>query len=101
MSSFYTKFCKFFRVKIIQLHKVFYTLRIGNLIGIGLIIIQDIWKPIKLDAEKYYLSYAPVDISITSILLLNIVYYISIIGFLIIPTFVVQSIQPVKALKFK
>lgn len=73
----------------------------GNLIGIGLCLAQDRFKIITLNESDYYLSYAPIDLSGSAILLLNILFFTIIILFLLLPTWIVQSIRPVQALKFR
>jgi lipoprotein-releasing system permease protein len=74
---------------------------IGNIFGFGLILLQKQFKLIKLHESDYYLSYAPVDLSILPILILNILFFTCILLFLLLPTIIVQSIQPVNAVKFR
>ncbi len=74
---------------------------IGNIAGYGLCYLQDKFKLIKLNEEKYYLPYAAVDLSLLPILALNIFFFILILVFLMLPTLIVQSIRPVQALKFR
>ncbi len=78
-----------------------YSIMIGNILGFGLCYLQDKFKLIKLSEADYYLSYAPVDLSIMPVILLNILYFTLILLFLLLPTIIVQSIHPVKALKFR
>jgi lipoprotein-releasing system permease protein len=70
---------------------------IGNVVGIGLAFLEQKFKFIKLSEADYYLSYAPIKFDIFTILSLNL-------GTLIIttlPTLLVLSISPVKAIQFK
>ncbi|MBK8484194.1 MAG: ABC transporter permease [Saprospiraceae bacterium] len=80
---------------------LFWSLVLGNLIGFGLCYIQYHYKLIKLSESDYYLSYAPVDLSILPILILNAIFFIVIITSLLLPSLIVQSIKPVQALKFR
>lgn len=72
----------------------------GNLIGIGLLLIQKYFGIITLDPETYYVTKAPVYIDIGYILLLNIGTLLLCLLMLLIPSYVVSKISPVKAIKF-
>lgn len=73
----------------------------GNLLGIGLSLLQDRFEFIKLSEADYYLAVAPVDLNFWTILNLNIGTLAIILIFLLIPSFLVTSIKPVKAIRFK
>ncbi|MCB9276850.1 MAG: ABC transporter permease [Lewinellaceae bacterium] len=73
----------------------------GNLIGIGLCLLQSRFEFIRLSEENYYLSTAPIELQFWPILLLNIGTLIVTLAFLIIPSYLVTSISPVKAIRFK
>lgn len=73
----------------------------GNLLGIGLCLIQEKFKFIKLSEADYYLSYVPIELDILSILSINIFTLILVILFLIVPSYLVTTISPVKAIRFK
>lgn len=73
---------------------------IGNIIGIGVCLLQQWTGIIKLDPQTYYVSEAPVELSIPIILLLNIATLIICTLVLILPSFFVSHISPVKSMKF-
>lgn len=73
----------------------------GNLIGIGLGLIQYYFKVIPLDPENYYISYVPIEWDWLIILLLNIATILLILAVITIPTLVVSKMRVVEALKFK
>ena len=73
----------------------------GNLIGIGLCVLQDTFEFIRLDEENYYLSVAPIELNWWSILLLNLGTLLITLFFLLIPSYLVTRISPVKAIRFK
>ncbi len=83
-------------------HKlIFKSIIWGNIIGIGLTLLQKYFHIIKLDAEAYYIPYVPVDLNWTSIILLNIgVLIISYIT-LIFPSMIISSIKPSKTIRFE
>jgi lipoprotein-releasing system permease protein len=74
---------------------------IGNFTGIGICLLQQQFHLIKLPQESYYLSYAPVELSLTWVLLLNVGTIITTLLLLIIPTRLVAKISPIKAIRFE
>ncbi|MEO8236094.1 MAG: FtsX-like permease family protein [Flavobacterium sp.] len=72
----------------------------GNIIGIGLLLIQKYTGIIKLNPENYYVNQAPVNINIVHILLLNIGTIVICLLVLLIPSYIITKISPVKAIKF-
>lgn len=80
---------------------LFYSLLIGNLAGFGICWLQDKIKFITLNEADYYLAYAPIAIDWWGVLLLNILIIFSIFISIILPTYLVQSISPLKAIKIR
>lgn len=74
---------------------------IGNVIGIGLLLIQKYLGVIKLDASSYYVKEAPVYISLDYILALNVGTLILCLLMLLIPSYIITKISPVKAIRFE
>ncbi len=73
----------------------------GNLIGLSLCFLQDYFEIVRLSEKDYYLSVAPIEINWWSILLLNLGTLAITLVFLIIPSYLVTRITPVKAIRFK
>lgn len=73
----------------------------GNVIGLGLVALQYFFAPLTLDPTTYYVSEAPVYISWWHILLLNVGTFTICLFVLIIPTYIVSRISPVKAMRFE
>ena len=73
----------------------------GNVIGIGLCLAQKHFQFIRLSEANYYLSVAPIQLNFFSIFLLNLGTLIIILICLIIPSYLVTTISPVKAIRFK
>ena len=90
---------KIFLIK--AFHVIKWGLIIGNIVGLIICFIQKYFKVIKLNEENYYLSSAPIELNIPHILLLNFTVVSIILLFLIIPTFLITRISPVKVLHFK
>ena len=72
----------------------------GNIIGIGLLLVQKYTGIIKLNPENYYVNQAPVNINIGYILLLNLGTIVICLLVLLIPSYIITKISPVKAIKF-
>ncbi len=73
----------------------------GNLIGIGLLLLQKYFGLITLNPEHYLVNKVPVYLNFSYILLLNIGTLLLCLVMLIVPTFMVSRINPVKAIKFQ
>lgn len=74
---------------------------IGNIIGIGLILIQDRWHLLPLNPDAYYLSYVPVDLSVWTVIILNISVIAAAALILIVPSHLISTISPTKSMKFE
>jgi lipoprotein-releasing system permease protein len=72
----------------------------GNIISIGLLLVQKYFGIIKLPPENYYVSEAPVTIDIVSILIINAGTILICVTLLLIPSYIITRISPVKALRF-
>ncbi len=72
----------------------------GNLIGIGLVFVQQYFGIIKLNPENYYVNEAPVYLNFGYVLLLNIGTVFVCLLVLLIPSYIITKISPVKAIRF-
>ena len=73
---------------------------LGNGIGLLFLFIQKYLSPITLNPSVYYVSKAPVDINLWTILSLNLLTFSICVLVLIIPSYLIAKIAPVKAIKF-
>ena len=80
---------------------IFRGLLYGNVLGIGICLLQKYYKIIPLDAANYYMNTVPISLNWWVILLLNLATISLVILVLIIPTFVITRIEPVKAIVFR
>jgi len=74
---------------------------IGNVIGLGILFIQKYFEIVKLPAENYYLSTAPVNFDVTSIILLNVGALLVCAIVLLLPSYMISKITPAKAINFR
>ncbi|PJJ67647.1 ABC transporter permease [Chryseobacterium geocarposphaerae] len=72
----------------------------GNAIGLGLILIQKFFGVIKLNPENYYVSTVPVDLNPIAIISISVGILIISGLALIIPSYLISKISPVKAIKY-
>lgn len=72
----------------------------GNLVGLGLLLIQKYFGVIRLNPETYYVNEAPVYISVPAWLFINVGTLLLCLLMLLIPSYIVSKISPVKAIKF-
>ena len=72
----------------------------GNFIGIGLLLTQKYFGIIQLNPENYYVNQAPVYFNLGYILLLNLGTVLICLLVLLIPSYIITKITPVKAIQF-
>jgi lipoprotein-releasing system permease protein len=72
----------------------------GNLIGISLLLIQQYFGIITLDPENYYVDKAPVYLNWVYVVLLNLLTITVCFLVLLIPSYIITKISPVKAIRF-
>ncbi len=73
----------------------------GNVIGIGLLLLQKYGKFFPLDPDTYYVTEAPVYLDFGYVLLLNAGTFVLCLVMLLIPSFIISKISPVKAIRFE
>ncbi|MEM9259541.1 MAG: FtsX-like permease family protein [Bacteroidota bacterium] len=76
-------------------------LLLGNIVGLGLCWLQKTFSFIRLDEESYYLAVAPIHIDWWTFLALNAGTFLVTLLFLIVPSYLVTRVDPVKAIRFK
>lgn len=73
---------------------------IGNIVGLGLLLMQHFFGFIKLNPENYYVSTVPVDLNPVYIFAISSgILLVSAIA-LILPSYLISKISPVKAIKY-
>ncbi|TPG38905.1 ABC transporter permease [Flavobacterium pectinovorum] len=72
----------------------------GNLIGISLLLIQQQFGVVALNPENYYVNQAPVYLNWGYVLLLNLLTITVCFLVLLIPSYIITRISPVKAIRF-
>jgi len=76
-------------------------LLLGNLLGGGLYWFQDHTRYFKLDEASYYVSYVPVSITLLEVVFLNVGVVVVTLAVLLIPSYLISKISPIKAIQFQ
>lgn len=72
----------------------------GNLVGLLFVVTQKYTHLFKLEQENYFLSFVPVNLSLHYVLLLNTGVLIISVMLMILPSYYISKIRPVKAIRF-
>jgi len=72
----------------------------GNLIGIGLALIQQYTGILKLDQASYFISTVPINLRLSHLLLLNAGTMLITVAMLIVPSYIIGRIDPDKTIRF-
>jgi len=74
----------------------------GNLLGLGFIWIQQKYRLLKFpNPKEYYIEYIPVYIDFSTVILLNTGVLILCLLMLLVPSYIITKINPVKAIRFE
>lgn len=75
-------------------------LLVGNLLGIGLCLLQQHFQWVSLDQSSYYISHVPISLELIDILLLNTGTVLICILMLLLPSLIVTRISPIQAIRY-
>ena len=73
----------------------------GNIVGLGIVLVQKYTGIITLDVQTYYVSEAPMQVNIPLIILLNIATLLISIFVLIAPSYLVSHIHPARSMHYE
>ena len=76
-------------------------LLLGDVIGIGLVLLQQHTGFISLDPSSYYVDTAPMELNIPVLLALNVATLIICIFVLIAPSFLISHISPARSMRYE
>ena len=74
---------------------------IGNVLGIGLCLLQQYTGLVKLDAETYYVAEVPIEINWGMILLLNVATLLICVTSLVLPSFFASKVNPAQVIRIE
>ena len=73
----------------------------GNVLGIGIILLQRYTGIITLDPQTYYVSEAPMELNLPLILLINVATLLICVFVLIAPSYLISHIHPAKSMRYE
>jgi len=74
---------------------------LGNILGIGICLIQQYTHILKLDPSSYYLEYVPINLRIWHLVLLNVGTVVITILMLLLPSYFITKVSPEKTIRFE
>ncbi|MCI6161676.1 MAG: ABC transporter permease [Prevotellaceae bacterium] len=74
---------------------------IGDLLGIGIVLVQYYTGFVKLDAATYYVSTVPVELNVPIIVLVNVATLLASVFVLIAPSYLISHIHPAKSMRYE
>jgi len=74
---------------------------IGNIIGLGLALLQKYCHIVRLNPETYYMSFVPIHLSPVAIIALNLGIIVVAYLTLLLPGYVISSIKPAATIRFE
>lgn len=84
----------------VSLHLLIRGLIYGNVIGIGLCLLQLQFKFATLNPATYYLEYVPINFSLIHVILINLGTIATCLIMMLLPTLILNKITPIKAIRF-
>ena len=72
----------------------------GNLIGIGICLVQHYSKLLKLNPESYFLAYVPINFNLMQLFVLNTGTLMITLTVLLLPSMVIARISPSRTIRF-
>lgn len=74
---------------------------LGNILGVGICLIQQYTHVLKLDPTSYYLEYVPVNLTVLHLVLLNVGTVIITTLMLLLPSYFITKVSPEKTIRFE
>lgn len=76
-------------------------LLLGNIIGLGIVLLQKYTGLVKLDPQTYYVSEASMELNLPLFVLLNIATLLICVFVLIAPSYLISHIHPAKSMRYE
>lgn len=73
----------------------------GNIVGLGIVLLQKYTGFITLDPQTYYVNQAPMEINLPLVVLINIATLIICVFVLIAPSYLISHIHPAKSMRYE
>ena len=73
----------------------------GNIVGVGIVLVQQHTGLITLDPRTYYVSEAPMELNLPLVALINVATLLICVFVLIAPSFLISHIHPAKSMRYE
>lgn len=73
----------------------------GNLLGVGLCLIQKYFNVLRLDPKVYYLNTVPIELDVFKWIVLNVLTLAICLLAMILPSLIISKVSPAKTIRFK
>ena len=73
----------------------------GNILGLGIVLLQKYTGFVKLDAQTYYVNEAPMELNLVLIALINIATLLISVFVLVAPSYLVSHIHPARSMHYE
>ena len=73
----------------------------GNIVGVGIVLLQKYTGIITLDPQTYYVSEAPMELNLPLIALINVATLLICVFVLIAPSYLISHIHPAKSMRYE
>ena len=73
----------------------------GNIVGLGIVLIQKYTGIVSLDPQTYYVSEAPMELNIPLVVLINLATLAICVFVLIAPSYMISHIHPAKSMRYE
>ena len=73
----------------------------GNIIGLGIVLVQKYTGVVSLDPQTYYVSEAPMEVNIPLIVFINLATLAICVFMLIAPSYLISHIHPAKSMRYE
>ena len=73
----------------------------GNIVGIGIVLLQQYTGFITLDPQTYYVNEAPMELNLPLIALINVATLLICVFVLIAPSYLISHIHPAKSMRYE
>jgi len=74
---------------------------LGNILGVGICLVQQYTHVFKLDPSSYYLEYVPINLTIWHLILLNVGTVLITTLMLLLPSYFITKVSPEKTIRFE
>lgn len=73
----------------------------GNILGVGIVVLQQLTGLVRLDPSIYYVDYVPVELNLVFLLGLNVATLLVCLLAIVAPSYIVSTINPARSMRYE